>query len=95
MSFYILISLVPLIVGLTKFKTFLKMGGGIQRVLPSVQFKQTVGDEIGDTWSYTDLFEKSSKKMIDAVSITSDKKTAIAIDTQHGDIIEKGILHVV
>ncbi len=95
MSFYILISLVPLIVGLTKFKTFLKMNGGIQRVLPSVQFKQTVGDEIGDSWSYTDLFEKSSKKMVEAVSITSDKTTAIAIDNQHGEVVEKANLHVI
>ena len=35
------------------------------------------------TWSYGDLFELSENKQIQALSITSDGKNAIAVDTNH------------
>ena len=58
----------------------------INRILPYQQFQLSSEGGIGKEWSYGDLFEKSSKKLIESVSISSDSKSAIALDTQHGDI---------
>ena len=66
----------------------------VSRVLPSVQVQENLQQRLGDKWSYGDLFELSSKHMVDAVSITSDGKMAVAIDNvDNVDISQK--LHVV
>ena len=50
---------------------------------------------IGKPWSYGDLFELSSKNAIEAVTITSDGKNAIAIDTNHVSSVASDNLHVI
>jgi len=45
---------------------------------PSIKVQQFYGQSIGDTWSYGKLLENSAN--LDGVTITDDRKTAIAID---------------
>ena len=67
----------------------------MSRLLPSVQIQQTWQNGLGKSWSYGDLFELSSKNAIDALSITSDGKNAIAIDTDHVNDIAATNLHLI
>jgi len=67
----------------------------VSRLLPSVQIQQTWQNGLGKSWSYGDLFELSSKNAIDALSITSDGKNAIAIDTDHANDVAATNLHLI
>ena len=78
----------------SKLNRSLKMQD-LSRILPYQQFQLNSEGGIGKEWSYGDLFEKSSKKLIESVSIASDSKTAIALDTQHGDLINADNFHLV
>ncbi len=79
--------------GFSKIRGNLKMSD-VTRMLPSLQVRENLQQRLGDTWSYGDLFELSSKHMVDAVTITADGKTAVAIDnSKNVDISQQ--LHVV
>ena len=78
----------------SKLNRSLKMQD-LSRILPYQQFQLNSEGGIGKEWSYGDLFEKSSNKLIESVSIASDSKTAIALDTQHGDLINADNFHLV
>lgn len=67
----------------------------VNRLLPSVQIQQTMQNGIGKPWSYGDLFDLSSRHAIDALSITSDGKNAIAIDTDHVNDVTASNLHLI
>lgn len=67
----------------------------ITRILPSNEIQKLASMSIGKPWSYGDLFELSSKNAIDAVTITSDGKNAIAIDTNHASSVGSDNLHVI
>lgn len=67
----------------------------VSRLLPSTQIQQTWQNGLGKPWSYGDLFELSSKNAVDALSITSDGKNAIAIDTNHVKEVTASNLHLI
>ena len=67
----------------------------VSRLLPSNQIQQTWFNGVGKPWSYGDLFELSANKQIQALSITSDGKNAIAIDTDHVSEVTASNLHVI
>lgn len=77
-----------------RLSSSLKMND-VNRLLPSVQIQQTMQNGIGKPWSYGDLFDLSSKNAIDALSITSDGKNAIAIDTNHVNDVTASNLHLI
>ena len=61
----------------TRLSNTLKMND-ISRLLPSNQIQQSWLNGVGKPWSYGDLFELSANNKIQALSITSDGKNAIA-----------------
>ena len=63
--------------------------------LPSVLIKENIRPAMGNSWSYGDLFDLSDKKIIEAISITSDGKNAIAIDNDHANGITSNNLHFI
>ena len=67
---------------------------GAKNILPSLEVKQFFGQNLGDQWSYTDLFDFSDDKMIKAISITDDGKNAIAIDKLGSDASNLHIVHL-
>lgn len=67
----------------------------VSRLLPSNQIQQTWLNGVGKPWSYGDLFELSANKQIQALSITSDGKNAIAIDTNHVSEVTSSNLHLI
>tara|TARA_B100001057_G_C22869511_1_gene958156 strand:+ start:108 stop:2081 length:1974 start_codon:yes stop_codon:yes gene_type:complete len=95
MPFMIFIAAVPLLFGLKELRSRLKMSSDISRILPSEQIQKHMNDAAGKQWSYGDLFEYSKKDLIDAVTIASDGKTAIALDKQHNGIIDGSNFHII
>ena len=95
MSLVIFIAAVPLLFGLKVMHSRLKMSSDISRILPSEQIHKHMNDVVGTQWSYGDLFEYSKKDLIEAVSIASDGKTAIALDNQHNGIIGGSNFHII
>jgi len=67
---------------------------GTKDILPSLEVKQFFGQNVGQPWSYTDLFDFSDNKMIKAISITDDGKNAIAIDKLGSDSSNLHIVHL-
>ena len=67
---------------------------GAKDILPSLEVKQFFGQNLGEQWSYTDLFDFSDDKMIKAISITDDGKNAIAIDKLGSDASNLHIVHL-
>ena len=67
---------------------------GAKDILPSLEVKQFFGQNLGQQWSYTDLFDFSDDKMIKAISITDDGKNAIAIDKLGSDASNLHIVHL-
>ena len=63
--------------------------------LPSVLIKENIRPTMGNSWSYGDLFDLSDKKIIEAISITSDGKNSIAIDNDHAKGITSNNLHFI
>ena len=78
----------------TRLSSTLKMND-ISRLLPSNQIQQSWLNGVGKPWSYGDLFELSASDKIQALSITSDGKNAIAIDTDHVTEVAASNLHVI
>ncbi len=78
----------------SRLSSTLKMND-ISRLLPSNQIQQTWLNGVGKPWSYGDLFELSANNQIQALSITSDGKNAIAIDTNHVTDVAASNLHVI
>ena len=93
MLLYFLVN-IALVFCYTRLNRNLKMSGG-NKILPYQQFQLNAEGGLGKEWSYGDLFEKSSNKLIESVSIASDSKTAIALDTQHGDVINGDNFHLI
>ena len=67
---------------------------GAKDILPSLEVKQFFGQNLGEQWSYTDLFDFSDDKMIKAISITNKGKNAIAIDKLGSDASNLHIVHL-
>ena len=93
MLLYFLVN-IALVFCYTRLNRNLKMSAG-NKILPYQQFQLNAEGGLGKEWSYGDLFEKSSNKLIESVSISSDSKTAIALDSQHGDVINGDNFHLI